>query len=213
MIYAIGDSNMFPACTELISKPKDHNLVSVFSKSMQTPFRCWAKNGASNHWITAHVEYFQSCVAENDFLLVGWTSWEREEWPWIQENVSVCNGPNFGVPEPMKKKYLEWKSNLTEQYIFSKKQYWHDQIYQIHQQLKANKVRHLFWLTYDSFLDIEPQDWGANFFMPYHNNGCMYHYLKSHSYAPLKNDAYHFDAQAHQFWADALFQHSQQHNL
>jgi hypothetical protein len=84
MILAIGDSNMYPACTESEQTIDSTNMVPIFSQQINQPFKCWSKNGASNFWIRTHIDYFltDTSWANDTFLLVGWTSYEREEWPW-----------------------------------------------------------------------------------------------------------------------------------
>jgi len=81
MILAIGDSNMYPACTESGQPVDPANMVPVFSKNMDQPFKCWSKNGASNFWIRSHIDYFLAGTdwTDDTFLFVGWTSYEREE--------------------------------------------------------------------------------------------------------------------------------------
>lgn len=207
---------MYPACTEVQDAPDPNNMVSCFSSLLDIPFRCWSKNGASNHWISSHIDYFlaDDSWSKDTFLLVGWTSFEREEWPWLYSNISVCGGPDFGMPEPMKAKFNAWKQNLTEEYLQERIHYWHNQIHAMHMKLRDKQIPHLFWCTYDNFKSIPEQlDWHGNFFRPYELEGCMCKYLESQSINPMPNDAFHYDQQGHRTWATALSQHAREHVL
>jgi hypothetical protein len=211
MILAIGDSNVYPACTESDQPVDPTNLVPVFSDLMNQSFRCWGKNGASNYWIEQHLEYFLADASwdPDTFLLIGWTSFEREEWPWLYHNISVCGGPDFGMPEPMKARFEQWKTTLTGDYYRERTQYWHDRIYQVHELLRERGVPHLFWTTYNNFKEINnQQDWHGNFFQPYDENGCMSSFFKLHGIAAIDNDPFHYGADAQQAWAQALSNHA-----
>jgi hypothetical protein len=207
---------MYPACTEVQQTTDPDNMVSVFGASMNQPFRCWAKNGASNHWIAKHIDYFladRSWPADT-FLLVGWTSFEREEWPWLYSNISVCGGPDFGVPEPMRPKFNEWKSMLTEEYLQERIYFWHDQIHRIHMLLLDHGVPHLFWCTYDNFKSVTDHlDWHGNFYKPYDQDGCMCKHLDSKNIKALPQDPFHYDSVAHREWGNALSQHAKKYVL
>jgi len=207
VILAIGDSNMYPACTELLDQPDPDNMVAQFAAFQDQPYKCWSKNGASNYWIETHIEYFLADRnwSRDTLLFVGWTSAEREEWPWLYNNVSVCGGPDFGMPEPMRARFNQWKQGLTEEYQKQCINLWHDRIYHMHLRLRTLGVRHLFWMTYDNFKSVEGQrDWHGNFFQPYDWDGCMVRYLSSKNIAPIDGDPFHYGSEAHEFWARTL---------
>jgi hypothetical protein len=213
LILAIGDSNVYPACTESDQPIDGNNMVPEFSRLMDQPFRCWGKNGASNYWIETHLEYFLADRSSFDrpFLLIGWTSFEREEWPWLYNNISVCGGPDFGMPEPMKAKFNQWKNKLNGDYYRDRAQFWHDCIYQIHLNLQKLDIPHLFWTTYINFKEIaNQQDWHGSFFQPYEENGCMSRFLESQGVRSIENDPWHYGPEAHATWAQALYNYSQE---
>lgn len=211
MILAIGDSNMYPACTEVLDSPNVNNMVAVFSSNLDQTFKCWSKNGASNHWIETHIEYFLADHSwpTDTLLLVGWTSPEREEWPWLYNNISVCGGPDFGVPAAIKARYQQWKQTLTEEYLQSRMKMWHDRIYSCHLRLRTKSVPHLFWTTYDNFKSMQDRrEWHGNFFQPYDLDGCMCRFLQAQNIKSLHDDPFHYDDHAHRVWATALSDHA-----
>jgi hypothetical protein len=207
MILAIGDSNLYPACTESEQPVDVTNMTVVFSQQLAESFSCWAKNGASNYWIENHLDYFLADPRwEPDTLLfIGWTSFEREEWPWLYTNISVCGGPDFGMPEPMKARFEQWKTTLTGDYYRQMTQFWHDRIYGLHLKLRERGIRHLFWTTYNNFKEIaNHQDWHGNFYRPYDDDGCMSRYFESNSIHAIDSDPFHYGPAAQTAWATEL---------
>jgi hypothetical protein len=207
MILAIGDSNLYPACTESEQPIDVENMIVVFSRLFSESFSCWAKNGASNYWIENHIDYFlaDSRWEPDTMLFIGWTSFEREEWPWLYNNISVCGGPDFGMPEAMKARFNEWKTTLTGEYYRKMTQLWHDRIYAMHLKLRERGVPHLFWTTYNNFNTIaDHQDWHGNFYKPYDPNGCMAKYFESKNILANDGDPYHYGADAQAAWGTEL---------
>jgi len=211
MILAIGDSNLYPACTESEQPVDIDNMIVVFSRQFAESFSCWAKNGASNYWIENHIDYFLADERwePNTLLFIGWTSFEREEWPWLYNNISVCGGPDFGMPEPMKARFNEWKTTLTGDYYRRMTQFWHDRIHAMHLKLRERGVPHLFWTTYNNFDTItDHQDWHGSFYKPYDPNGCMAKYFESNNILANEGDPFHYGAAAQAAWGTELSLHA-----
>jgi hypothetical protein len=211
MILAIGDSNLYPACTESEQPVDLDNMIVVFSRQFAESFSCWAKNGASNYWIENHIDYFLADARwePNTMLFIGWTSFEREEWPWLYNNISVCGGPDFGMPEPMKARFNEWKTTLTGDYYRRMTQFWHDRIHAVHLKLRERGVPHLFWTTYNNFDTItDHQDWHGSFYKPYDPNGCMAKYFESNNILANEGDPFHYGAAAQAAWGTELSLHA-----
>ena len=207
MILAIGDSNLYPACTESQQPVDTDNMIVVYSKQFAESFSCWAKNGASNYWIENHIDYFLADPRwePNTQLFIGWTSFEREEWPWLYNNISVCGGPDFGMPEPMKARFNEWKTTLTGEYYRRMTQLWHDRIHTMHLRLRERGIPHLFWTTYNNFNTIaDHRDWHGNFYRPYAADGCMAKWFESKNIQANPGDPYHYGAEAQAAWGNEL---------
>jgi hypothetical protein len=82
---------------------------------------------------------------------------------------------------------------------------WHDRIYQMHLKLRERNIPHLFWTTYDNFKSItDHRDWHGNFYKPYDEVGCMCKVLEANNTKSIMGDPFHYDAQAHNFWATEL---------
>jgi hypothetical protein len=216
MILAIGDSNLYPACTESEQPVDTTNMIVVFGRQLADSFSCWAKNGASNYWIENHIDYFLADTRwePNTMLFIGWTSFEREEWPWLYNNISVCGGPDFGMPEPMKARFNQWKTTLTGDYYRRMTQFWHDRIYAMHLRLRERGVPHLFWTTYNNFDTINNhQDWHGNFYKPYESMGCMAKWFESNNISANAGDPFHYGAEAQTAWGSELALYAKEHVL
>jgi len=216
MILAIGDSNLYPACTESEQPVDIDNMIVVFSRQFAESFSCWAKNGASNYWIENHIDYFLADARwePNTMLFIGWTSFEREEWPWLYNNISVCGGPDFGMPEPMKARFNEWKTTLTGDYYRRMTQFWHDRIHAVHLKLRERGVPHLFWTTYNNFDTIaDHYDWHGNFYKPYSANGCMAKWFESNYILANAGDPFHYGADAQAAWGIELSRYAKENVL
>ena len=212
MILAIGDSNLYPACTVSEQAPDPTNMAAVFSDLMGQPFDCWAMNGASNYWIESHIEYFLADASwpRDTMLFVGWTSVEREEWPWMNKTVAICGGPDFGKPGPIKARYEQWRGGLNGRYVREKTLFWHDRIHAMHRRLLDRGVPHLFWSTYDNFRGMhEHAYWGRNYYKPYDQTGYMKSFFESNGIPAYTHDPFHYSPAAHRAWAQELFDHTQ----
>ena len=217
MILGVGDSNLYPSCTETDQQPIDYtNMLPVFADQLEQPFRCWSKNGASNYWIETHIDYFLADPNRdpNTMLFVGWTSVEREEWPWLYNNISVCGGPDFGIPEPMKARYEQWKAGLTREYMQQCMHLWHLRIHQVHLKLLDLGVKHLFWSTYDNFKTItDKASWHGNFYQPYYENGCMAKFFEKNNIQANDGDPFHYGPAAQAAWATELANYAKEYIL
>jgi hypothetical protein len=218
VILAIGDSNLAPASTLKNKKPGVKNIVPFMADAMGLDYQCWARVSASNFWIEHHVRHFLASADPPTLLIVGWTSFEREEWPAGDEFISLSNLINPSMlPEMMRARYQAWESSNTYEKKLNLGKYWHQKIHDLHLELRSRSVPHLFWFTYNNFSDpamgVDIQDWHDNFFLPYDSLGTMYSYLIAQGCQPPDYDPYHFDIAAHRIWANALIEHIKEHNL
>ena len=87
-VLAIGDSNVEPGVRGHMG-----NCAHAFSHAIgHGDAQCWGKGGASNHWVLANVNTILDNIEQysDPVFFVGWTQWEREEWEWEGQDISVC---------------------------------------------------------------------------------------------------------------------------
>jgi hypothetical protein len=176
-------------------------------------FDCDAESASSNARIMRTTkEYLKD--NKPDLLIIGWATWEREEWLHDGEYWQVnAGGIGFDWPEEIKQRYKPWVIEQLEPDVINNKLCtWHNMIYRLHQELDELGVKHLFFNTFTSFANIEnlkhlgadKYNWGNSYVDPYTENSSYYHWLKLNNYKPSYPGSYHFGADAHRAWANQL---------
>jgi hypothetical protein len=168
-----------------------------------------ATAGASNFKILRTTREFLK-KQRPDLVIIGWTTWEREEW--VDQNgkrVQVNAGP-VNVPIDLRDKYKEWVITATSpEFLQERENFFHNEIYKLHSDLKNENIPHLFFNTYLYFqyikdLDLPKFDWGNNFVNPYEKESTFYYWLENQGFFPIKNN--HFGKEGHDAWANFLIQ-------
>lgn len=184
---------------------------------------CDAESGSSNDRI---IRTTKEWIDNNPnqlhrvFMVIQWSTWEREEWfhkgTWYQVNASGADW----VPAALQRKYKQFVIDVDWDRITAQA---HEQIWTFHNQLQDLKIPHLFYNGYSTFYHVHNamswnqcyaigrQDWGTNYIDPYNKHGSYYEILQQNGYVPTK--WYHFDAKGHCFWAQYLLQYIKQNNL
>lgn len=149
------------------------------------------------------------------FILIGWTSWEREEWPWRGDFFQVNGSADTQGDTELHQKYQQWVTDLSEATIPNLGREWHENIWQFHTKLQDKNIPHLFFnCFYDFFVEsTHHRDWNHCFFHPYDNDHSYWHYLKLHGYQTISDTDLHFGPDGHRAWADVLIAHIKENQL
>jgi hypothetical protein len=173
---------------------------------------CDAESSSSNdrierttrEWITNNPDKLH-----NVFMVIQWSTWEREEWlhngTYYQVNASGVDW----VPRELQDRYRQFVIDVdwTE-----KTQQAHEKIWALHTELQDLKIPHLFYSGHSTFSDIQKHyNWGVNYLEPYNRSGSYNAILQQNGHVPTK--WYHFDAKGHCFWAKFLLQYIKLNNL
>lgn len=135
-------------------------------------------------------------------IIIGWSSWEREEWLYDGVYWQVnAGGIGEDWPESIQNRYKSWILSIDYK---QKQQEQHDKIWRLHNDLKD--IPHLFFNCFDSF-NCPKYEWGDSYVSPYDVNYTYYHWLKQQGYATVTPNSYHFGADAHRAWAEFLTPH------
>ena len=146
-----------------------------------------------------------------DLIIIGWATWEREEW--LHNNVYyqiTASGADI-VPPELHTRYKQWvieKANTYAQDEINN----YSKIWRFHRELTQQQIPHLFFNTYLPFghvnlNSIDKRDWGKNYIDPYNHQGTYYYWLEQRGYKRASDSSYHYLADAHQAWADFLIPH------
>ena len=173
---------------------------------------CDAESASSNDRI---IRTTQEWVANNPdklsntFMVIQWSTWEREEWlhngTWYQVNVSGADW----VPKELQQRYKQFVVDVD---WTTKTQECHEKIWTLHTELQSSNIPHLFYSGYSTFSNVQNQHiWGTSYMYPYNHQGSYNAILQQNGHVPSKG--YHFDAKGHCFWAKYVLQYIKQHNL
>lgn len=212
---------------EWFNKPHPDNLKvsygQLLANSLQATFICDALPAASNSRILRTTRNYLK-TNKPDLIIIGWTSFEREEWFdeetnfWYQVNGSGIDS----VPEKWIKKYKDYVINIDWE---AKEIFWYNEIWNFHRELEQLNVPHLFFICYRNFHYIKNAfakkgilldtlyDFKNNFINPYIENfdyikylqscGCELH-RKPYEYPRITQPRNHFGPDGHAKWAEFL---------
>ncbi len=174
---------------------------------------CDAESGASNNRI---IRTTYSYLENNtpDLIIIGWATWEREEFLIGDEYYQFSAGIDpSSFPEEVLKLYKNWIINRNRPHIYCK--YWQDRIWQLHQYLVSKQIPHLFFNTFSSLMtfkegaipcgsEVTRLNWGDSYLDPYDRNGTFFYWLENRGIKPVNLTSYHYGADAHEIWANHL---------
>jgi hypothetical protein len=134
--------------------------------------------------------------------LIGWSSWDREEWEHNKDYLQVTAGGTDSVPESMEEEYKEWVLKQTMQELDRKQLEWHTKIYELHTTLQDAGIAHLFFNTYSWFRSHvqDPLDWHNCYLDPYNEEGTYNSWCLQNKYKPVRYGSYHYGRDAHIGW-------------
>lgn len=143
------------------------------------------------------------------FVLIQWSTWEREEWLhndiWWQVNASGADH----VPPELEQRYKQFVADVD---WIKCTQRAHEDIWKFHCELKQQGIRHLFFNANNHFATTGPnaqdqKDWGVSYLGPYDAKMTYDSVLKNNGFKYKNPGGYHFGADAHCFWAEYLLQY------
>jgi hypothetical protein len=160
----------------------------------------------TREWINSNPDAVKDC-----FMVIQWTTWEREEW-WHQGQDFQVNASGIDdVPQELQEKYrhfiigIDWQSKTNQA---------HKEIWEFHTELKQLGIRHVMFNGNSHFGEIVDQkDWGVSYMNPYDANLTYDRVLKHNNFKPVNPNSWHFGPNAHCFWAEYLLQYINNNQL
>ena len=206
ILYVNGDSNS--SGHELSSIENSWSML--LGEKLKMSLVNYARAGASNPAILRTTKSFLSQPGiENTFVVIGWTSWEREEWNFRNQYYNVNAGGHDLLPVELQQRYKDWVIQQDGEARYAKSKLLHNEIYQLHKTLQLKNIPHLFFNALMPFWhkDLgDPtlcKDWDDCFLYPYLQDYNYYWYLKKQGFVPTSGNHYLETAQQH--WADVLY--------
>lgn len=205
--FAMDDGDLF----YLGRSPHPANLAVSWGKNLssvlKTSFHCGAESASSNQRIIRTTREYLSTPRNTDvFVVIQWSTWEREEWQDEQGNYHQVNASGIDhVPESMQRRYREFVAGVDWNKCT---QYWHDTIWQFHQELEHQGIAHVFFNGNNHFGQIKDRHkWGTSYIDPYSSNSTFNAVLENNGFQTVAPDSWHFGKDAHSFWANYVLQY------
>jgi hypothetical protein len=200
--FAEDDSTLF----YLGRAPHPENLAvswgKVLSLALRSGFRCDAESASSNTRILRTTRDWLSNGGANhpdQLIVIQWSTWEREEWLHNKIYYQVGASGTDHIPQDLQEKYrnfvigTDWKTK-TEQA--------HQEIWQFHNELKDQNIKHIFFNGNNDFSNITNQkDWGVNYISPYNPTQTYDAIIRSNGIETVMPNSWHFGRDGHSSFA------------
>ena len=163
---------------------------------------CDAESASSNDRIIRTTQNYLT-QHKPDAIIIGWSTWEREEW--LHDNIYWqvnAGGISEDWPNPIKQQYKEWIANIDYR---QKEQEAQDKIWALHQELAD--IPHIFFNSYAPLAVDHQRDWGSSYLHPYDHDYTYYNWLNKQGFCTVNTSSYHYGADAHRAWAKFLLPH------
>ena len=206
ILYVNGDSHSYG-----IDLEDSNKFGAIVAQHFFMQLTNQSKIGASNDRIIRTTkEYLEN--HRPDLIIIGWSTWEREEWVYQDRYYDVNSSGHDVLPVELENQYKNWVVHQTKETLLEKSQLWHDTIYNFHLELQKKKIAHVFFnCMYDFFSVTNRCDWNHNHVGAYDTNLSFYWYLKNQGFE--SDQWYHYGASANEAWANFLIKHIEQHDL
>lgn len=207
--YAFAEDD--PALYYLGRIPHPENLAvswgRLLSLTLKAGFHCGAESGSSNDRILRTTrEWLSQQRGYNDVLvIIQWSTWEREEWPWQGSFLQVGASGTDHVPKDLTDLYKNFVINVN---WMQKTQQAHDQIWQFHCELQDQNIKHVFFNGNNDFSKIDnKKDWGACYIGPYDPDSTYSALIQAQGIQTVAPDSWHFGKDGHSFWHRFMLQY------
>jgi hypothetical protein len=147
-----------------------------------------------------------------DFIIIGWSTWEREEWNYQGEYFDVNSSGHNTLPLELQDRYKHWIIEQTPDLVWDKSVCIHEEIFKLHQDLNYLNIKHLFFNCMYKFFNISDfKMWNNSYIGPYDNDSSYYYWLTLQGIVP--DEWYHFKEDGHTKWSNKLINYIKENKL
>ena len=206
--FAMDDSDLY----HMGRAPHPANLAvswgKLLSLTLKSSFHCGAESASSNtrilrtarEWMTA-----QNRTLSDTLMIIQWSTWEREEWLIDDVYYQIGASGLDDVPADHRDRYKQFVVNVDWR---QKTQQAHDEIWQFHQELKDQNIRHVFFNGNNDFSRIaDRRDWGINYIGPYDAQMTYDAVIRAGKIDTVSPESWHFGADGHSFFHRFMLQY------
>jgi hypothetical protein len=124
-----------------------HTYGYKIAQALNQPFFLEAESASSNARMLRTTRQFLDDTKDKSklFVIIGWTSWDREEWEYQDGYIQITASGTDSVTESMLEEYKEWVTRQTPEEWKRKKEMWSQKIAQFSKELDDQNIKHLFF--------------------------------------------------------------------
>jgi len=198
--------------------PHPDNLEVSWGKKLSTllkmAFFCDAESASSNDriirttkkWVNNYTRSYDGI-----FVIIGWSTWEREEWLIDDVHYQINASGSDIVPDDYVEKYKEYVSSIN---WHNKTNDAHDKIIELHKWLDDKKIKHIFFNGNNTFSKIKNKyDFGSSYAEPYNKKFNYNSYLLDNGVTTVSSNSYHFGEDGHTLWAKHMLKYIIKNNF
>lgn len=200
--YAFAEDD--PHLAYLGRSPHPDNIAVSWSRrladSLKTGLHCLAESGSSNARILRTTRNWlnQQHNHNTTLIIIQWSTWEREEWLHDGAYLQVGASGTDHVPPDLHETYRHFVSSMDWN---SRTEQAHQDIWQLHIELKARRVKHIFFNGNNDFSKIiNRQDWGNSYIGPYDPHMTYDQIIKSQGISTVSPNSWHFGRDGHGYF-------------
>lgn len=206
--FAMDDPNLF----YMGRAPHPANIAvswgKLLAQALRAGFHCGAESASSNDRImrTTRDWLHKINTGYNDILvIIQWSTWERQEWlidgTYYQINASGTDD----VPVSHRYAYKQYVADVDWQTCTQQA---HDKIWQFHQELTAQGIKHIFFNGNNHFAQIsDRRDWGHHYIGPYDAQSTFDATIRSQGIQTVAPDSWHFGSEGHSIFYRFMLQY------
>ena len=206
--FAQDDGNYF----SLGRQPHPDNLevswAKQLSRTLSSALHLDAESASSNARIIRTTRSWLSERADavhNVLVVIQWSTWEREEWEYDGVIYQVNASGIDHVPSEAVERYKNFVINLDWK---KKTQQAHDEIWAFHQELKKQRIRHIFVNGNTDFSKIAKQEkWGTDYVGPYDPAQTYNALIRAQGIETVAPNSWHFGKDGHSFFYRFMLQY------
>jgi len=199
--FAMDDGALF----YLGRAPHPDNLSvswgKLLSLALRSGFHCAAESAGSNArilrttraWVAEHKNNLQDIL-----IIIQWSTWEREEWLHNGVYYQVGSSGIDDVPQELQERYKQFVIDTNWQL---KTEQAHNEIWEFHQELEAQGIRHIFFNGNNDFSKItNHQDWNNTYIGPYDPALTYNAVIRANGIETVAPNSWHFGRDGHATW-------------
>jgi len=205
--FAEDDPNLF----YLGRAPHPDNIAvswgKLLSQTVKSSFHCGAESASSNARILRTTrEWLAQQTAYNEiFVIIQWSTWEREEWLHNGSYLQVGASGTDHVPAELQTRYKEFVANTDWS---NKTQQAHEDIWQLHEELLQKNIKHIFFNGNNDFAKIlDQKDWGTSYIGPYDPRMTYDAIIRAQGIDTVAPNSWHFGRDGHSYFHRFMLQY------